>query len=33
MADKKSNKANLGKAWEEKIIKKCLEYRKQNNLD
>jgi len=28
--DKKSNKANLGKAWEEKIIKKCLEYRKLN---
>lgn len=30
MAEKKSNKANLGKAWEDKIIKKCLEYRKQN---
>ena len=27
---KKSSKANLGKAWEEKIIKKCLEYRKLN---
>ena len=30
MTTKKSNKANLGKAWEEKIIKKCLEYRTQN---
>ena len=29
MTEKKSNKANLGKAWEEKIIKKCAEYRKQ----
>ena len=24
------SKANLGKAWEDKIIQKCLEYRKEN---
>ena len=30
MVEKKSKKANLGKAWEEKIIKKCIEYRKLN---
>ena len=30
MTTAKSNKANLGKAWEDKIILKCKEYRKNN---
>ena len=29
MANNKS-KANLGKAWEDRIIQKCLDYRKEN---